>query len=130
MVLPLLFGTTLSGRSKPDWQMACSATSCCATKETLRAARSIVPAAATPGTLALGLRFAKNVSSLDRPIRRRGTQTCGLCATQVSELCSVLLSRRSARSRQTFPLPPLTYSAERNRTAQKFFPHREDVRIF
>src|SRR6476620_11419640 len=109
MVLPLLFGTTLSGGSTPDWQTACSSTSCCATKETLRAARSIEPAAATPGAVALGVRFAKDVSSLDRLIGRRGTQTCGPCATQVSELCSVLLSRRSARSRQTFPLPPLTY---------------------
>ncbi len=59
----------------PDCQMTCSATSRCATKEALCASRSILPAAATPGAVALGLRFPKNVSSLDRPIGRGGTQT-------------------------------------------------------
>jgi len=66
-----------SGRRSQDdlRQMACSATSRRAIKETLRASRSVLPAAATPGAVALGLRFPKDVTDLDRPIGRRGTQT-------------------------------------------------------
>jgi hypothetical protein len=74
--------------------MACSATSRCATKETLRAWRSILPAAATPGAVALGLRFPKNIGGAQSSIRSKPAN---------------------------ISLLPLAYSTERNRTQQRIF---------
>jgi hypothetical protein len=53
--------------------MACGATSRCATKETLCASRFILPTAATPGAVTLGLRFPKNISDANQAAGSAGS---------------------------------------------------------